>query len=120
MKKTRILNSQRNRRTRATRAKIFGAPEAPRLSVFRSNRFIYAQLINDKTGSTLASASSRELPKESRKKSKTEQAALVGALIAEKAKKLGIHKAIFDRRWYRYHGRVGAVAEGARKDGLAI
>ena len=120
MKSAHLLNSQRKHRTRATRAKVFGVPESPRFSVFRSNRFIYAQLINDKTGSTLASASSRELPKESRKKPKTEQAALVGTLIAEKARKLGIARAVFDRRWYRYHGRVSAVAEGARKAGLAI
>ncbi len=120
MKSAHDLNRKRHRRARAVRAKVFGIADRPRLSVFRSNRFIYTQLVNDEKGVTLASASSKDLSKEAHKKLKKEQAFLVGALLAEKAKKLGITKAVFDRGSYRYHGRVGAVAEGARKTGLHI
>lgn len=102
------------------RARIFGTRERPRLSVFRSNRGISAQLIDDEKGVTLTHAASRELPKEAHKQPKTDQAARVGALLAEKAVQTGIVRAVLDRRAYRYHGRVKALAEAARKAGLRI
>ena len=120
MNKARALHEVRLRRARRNRAKFFGSPEKPRLAVLRSNKSISCQLIDDVAGKTLAAASSRELPKETLKKNKTEQALLVGALIAEKAAKHKITQAVFDRRAYHYHGRVPALAEGARKGGLTI
>lgn len=120
MKTVRHLNQIRERRTKRVRAKIFGNKKVPRLAVFRSNVSVYAQLIDDGEGKTLASASSRELVKEMQKKSKTEKARAVGELIAKKARTLGIGRVLFDRRSYAYHGRVKAVAEGARHGGLKI
>ena len=113
-------NSQRIRRAHRTRAKLTGSAERPRLSIFRSNRAIYAQLIDDARQTTLAAASSAMLDASAAKKTKAEQATLVGALIAERAKKAGVSAAIFDRGSYRFHGRVKAVAEGAREAGLTI
>jgi len=91
-----------------------------RLAVFRSNKFIYAQIIDDKESHTLVSCSEKELNKKDLKEkiTKVEKASLVGELLAEKAKKAGVKKIKFDRRSYRYHGRVKALAEGARKGGL--
>ena len=120
MSKSKILNKIRQRRVKRTRAKIFGRVDFPRLSVFRSNRFIYAQLIDDEKGHTLVQASSRELKESERQKKKTEQAALVGALIGKKAAELGIKSCALDRRHYRYHGRIKELAEAARKAGLKI
>jgi large subunit ribosomal protein L18 len=91
-----------------------GTAERPRLSVFRSNKQIYAQVINDITGKTLASASSLGLEK----MPKIEQAKKVGALVAEKAKAAGVEKVVFDRNGYLYHGRVQALADAAREGGL--
>ncbi len=91
-----------------------GTAERPRLSVFRSNKQIYAQVINDITGKTLASASSLGLEK----MPKIEQAKKVGALVAEKAKAAGVDKVVFDRNGYLYHGRVQALADAAREGGL--
>lgn len=105
-------------RKRRTRAKIFGTADQPRLSVFRSNRYTYVQLINDRSACTVAAASTKELA--SKKGKKTELAKSLGELIAEKAKKLGIKTAVFSRGAYQYHGRVKAVAEGAREGGLKI
>lgn len=113
-------NKKRARRAKRVRARISGSAERPRCAVFRSNAYMYAQLIDDAKGKTLAAASTKELPAALRKKTKTEQAHALGELIAEKAIGLGVKKAVFDRRGYRYHGRVKAVAEGARKKGLAI
>lgn len=107
------------RRARRTRAKIFGTSKRPRLAVFRSNRFIYAQLIDDERGTTLLSSSSKELKREDAKPKKKD-AELVGELLARKALKKGIKNAVFDRRSYRYHGRVKTLAESARKGGLAM
>ena len=120
MKAAKQINEKRARRNRRVRAKIFGVKDAPRLAVFRSNQYIAAQLIDDGRHATIAAASSRELPKEDRKKTKTEQAASVGLLVAKRAKELGVTRARFDRRSYRYHGRVSALAEGARKGGLSL
>ncbi len=96
------------------RKKVNGTAERPRLSVFRSNKQIYAQVINDNEGKTLASASSLGLEK----LAKTEQAKKVGAILAEKAKAAGVEQVVFDRNGYLYHGRVQALAEGAREGGL--
>lgn len=96
---------------------IKGTAERPRLSVFRSNRYIYAQLIDDRAGETLAHASSHESAVEI-KGNKTEQSAKVGQLLAERAKAKGIETVVFDRAGYLYHGRVKALADGAREGGL--
>jgi len=100
------------------RKKIRGTAERPRLSVFRSNRYIYAQLIDDDAGRTLAHASSREPEIASLAVSRIERSRAVGRLIAERAKSLGITKVVFDRGGYKYHGNVRALAEGARENGL--
>ena len=96
------------------RKKIVGTAERPRLSVFRSNTQIYAQVINDKAGVTLAAASSLGFEK----MNKTEQAKKVGLLLAEKAKAAGVESVVFDRNGYLYHGRVQSLADGAREGGL--
>ncbi|MFT3680081.1 MAG: 50S ribosomal protein L18 [Ferruginibacter sp.] len=100
------------------RKKISGAAAKPRLSVFRSNADIYAQLINDESGATIASASSKDKDIQAQKVTKTEKGKLVGAAIARKASELGVTTVVFDRGGYIYHGRVKAVAEGAREGGL--
>jgi len=100
------------------RKKISGSPESPRLSVFRSNDQIYAQLIDDINGKTIAAASSADKELKKTKGNKTEKAKVVGKLIGEKAKKAGINKVVFDRGGYLYHGRVKALADAAREAGL--
>ncbi len=107
----------RIRRHVRVRKKISGTPERPRLSVFRSNRHIYAQLIDDLAGRTIVAASDMEVGSDG---TKTERARAVGRLIAERAKRAGIERAVFDRGGRLYHGRVAAVAEGAREEGLRI
>ena len=102
----------------AIRNKVSGTSEKPRLAVFRSNKQIYAQLINDLEGSTLASASSRDKSLEGTKGNKLEQATAVGKLIAVNAKYAGIDSVVFDRGGFLYHGRVKALAESAREGGL--
>lgn len=99
------------------RATVRGTAERPRLSVFRSNRFMLAQLINDVTGKTIASATSKGMKT---KGTKTAGAEFVGKAIAETAKKAGITSVVFDRGSYRYHGRVAALVEAARKEGLKV
>ncbi len=100
------------------RAKISGTASQPRLSVFRSNKDIYAQLIDDTTGTTLAAASSRQKDVATQSGTKVEKSALVGKVLAQKALALGIEKCVFDRGGYLYHGRVKSVADGAREGGL--
>ena len=100
------------------RRKISGVANKPRLSVFRSNSDIYVQLINDDNGTTIASASSREKDIAAQKVNKVEKSKLVGAAVARKANELGIKDVVFDRGGYLYHGRVKAVADGAREGGL--
>jgi large subunit ribosomal protein L18 len=100
------------------RSKISGTTQKPRLSVFRSNTEIYAQLIDDETGKTLAAANSKEKDILAQKVTKVEKSKLVGAAIARKATELGLKDVTFDRSGYLYHGRVKAVAEGAREGGL--
>lgn len=110
------------RRKRHVRKKIFGTPERPRLSVFRSNRHIYAQIIDDTAGATLASASTKtkglcdQLPSAGNRKA----AEVVGEAVAKQALGVGIKCVCFDRDRYKFHGRVKALAEGARKAGLAF
>src|SRR3982751_6371494 len=109
----------RLRRHRRVRGKIRGTAERPRLQVFGSSRGIFAQLIADDAGRTLAAASWKELPA-SFKGGKTEQAAEVGKRLAAAAKKAGVENVVFDRGGYLYHGRVKALAEGAREGGLSF
>lgn len=100
------------------RAKISGTAAKPRLSVFRSNSEIYAQLIDDTTGTTLAAASSRDKDIAAQSGTKSEKSKMVGQALARKARELSIEKAVFDRGGNLYHGRVKALADGAREGGL--
>lgn len=111
----------RARRHIRVRAKISGSAVRPRLAVFRSAKHIYAQLIDDASGKTLASAKDAEIKKVEAPEgmqAKTAKAYGVGSLLAEKAKKAGVTKAVFDRGGFAYHGRVKAIADGARAGGL--
>jgi large subunit ribosomal protein L18 len=107
---------QRLRRRRRVRAKISGTAERPRLSVFRSNRGIFAQLVDDTAGRTVAAVNWIE--PELRELGRMDQAKRAGELLAERAKSAGVETCVFDRGGYRYHGRVRALAEGARESGL--
>jgi len=109
-------NVSRQKRHAKIRSKVVGTKEMPRLNVFRSNAHIFAQIINDETAVTLASSSSVEL--KIKNGNNLEGAALVGKDIAEKAKKAKIKKVVFDRGGYLYHGRVAALANAARENGL--
>jgi large subunit ribosomal protein L18 len=111
------VREARLRRHRRVRGKVRGTAERPRLLVFRSNRGIFAQLIDDDAGKTLASASWLSLPK-SFKGDKVEQAAEVGKQLAANARKAGVETVVFDRGGYLYHGRVKALADSAREGGL--
>ncbi len=113
------VRQARERRHRRVRAKVRGTAERPRLVVFRSNRGIEAQLVDDDTGRTLAAASHLGLAK-SFKGDKTAQAAAVGKALASAAKKAGLEGCVFDRGGYLYHGRVKALADGAREGGLSF
>lgn len=106
--------ANRIRRHGRIRAKITGTAECPRLAVFRSNRFMYAQLINDETGTTLVGADSRK----AKAKTAVERAKELGTMVAEMAKAKGVTKVVFDRGGFRYQGAVVALAEGAREGGL--
>jgi large subunit ribosomal protein L18 len=107
----------RERRHRRIRGKVAGTAERPRLAVFRSNRGVFAQLIDDENGRTLAAASWLGLGKKV-ERSKSEQAAEVGKALAKAAKAAGVETCVFDRGGYLYHGRVKALADGAREGGL--
>ena len=109
----------RERRHRRVRGKVRGTVERPRLAIFRSNRGIFAQLVDDDTGKTLAGASWTGLPK-SFKGDKTEQATEVGKQLAAAAKQAGVDGVVFDRGGYLYHGRVKALADSAREGGLTF
>ena len=113
---TLTVRKARERRHKRVRTKVFGSAERPRLVVFRSNRGIEAQLVDDLEGRTLAAASWLQLKRF--KGNKTEQAAEVGKLLAQRAKEAGLATAVFDRGGYLYHGRVKALAEAAREGGL--
>jgi len=112
--KTNIVSSSRDRRRKRIRSKVIGTSERPRLSVFKSNAFIYAQIINDEDGTTLAAASSLKTSKGT----KTEAGVEVGIEIAKIAKSKGILKVVFDRGGFNYTGRIRSLAEGARQGGL--
>ena len=108
----------RLRRRRRVRAKVSGTAERPRLSVYRSNRGVFAQLIDDRAGRTLAAVNWTEA--ELRKLNGKEQAKRAGELLAERATKAGVKTCVFDRGGYQYHGRVQALADGAREKGLSF
>ena len=109
---------RRNRIKQRVRKSISGTPERPRMSVFRSNRDIYVQLIDDLAGHTLVSASSAIAEIRDQKITKSAKAAIVGKNIAEKALAAGINKVVFDRNGYLYHGRIKSLADAAREGGL--
>ena len=113
-------NERRKKRHLRVRKKVFGAPERPRLSVFRSNKHIYAQIIDDTKGHTLVAASTldKELRDKIQKTWTKEAAREVGRLIGKRALEKNIKKVVFDRGGYKYHGRVKELAEGAREAGL--
>lgn len=121
-------DDKRKRRHMRIRAKISGTPEMPRLAVFKSNSHIYVQIIDDIKGVTLAAASDAEVKKQPKpekgkkdaKSGKIGVAYEVGKLIAEKASKIGVKRAVFDRGGNQYHGRIKAVADGAREGGIKI
>jgi large subunit ribosomal protein L18 len=112
--------ASRERRHRRVRRKIRGAPQRPRLAVYRSNRHIYAQLVDDDAGRTVASASSVEADVQGTAGDKKSTAKAVGQLIARRAKDAGVERAVFDRGGRLYHGRVRSLAEGAREGGLQL
>ncbi len=114
MAKAKTSRAARIVRHRRLRQRLSGAAGRPRLNVFRSARFTYAQVIDDEKGHTLAAASTRELPKGV----KTDAAREAGKLVAERAKAKGVKSVVFDRGGYQYHGRVKALADGAREEGL--
>ena len=111
-------NARRLRVRRGIRAKITGTSERPRVSVYRSNKHIYAQVIDDTDGRTLASASSLE--NDASGKSPIEVANSVGKLVGSRAKEAGIEAVVFDRNGYRYHGRIKGLAEGVRESGIQV
>ena len=115
-----VINAPQRRlkRRRRVRAKVRGSAERPRISVFRSNRGIFAQVIDDDSGRTLAAVNWTE--SDLRDLKPTEQANRAGALLAERARAAGIESVVFDRGGYQYHGRVKALAEGARESGLTF
>ena len=102
------------------RKRLSGSGERPRMTVYRSNKQVYVQLVDDVSGQTLVSASSKEKEIASQKVNKTDQAKLVGKRLAEKAKEKGIENVVFDRNGYLYHGRVKNLADAARESGLKI
>jgi large subunit ribosomal protein L18 len=118
--KTEFKTAARERRHRRVRARVQGSSQRPRLNVYRSVTNIYAQVIDDSVGHTLVSASTidKEVAAQVEGKKKTEAAKIVGKVLAERAKQAGINTVVFDRGGYRYHGRVAALAEGAREGGL--
>lgn len=115
-----MFNKQlmRQKRHKRVRAKIQGTKKIPRLCVFRSNKHIYAQLIDDTSGKTIVSASDIKLKGKKKLKGKTQVAHEIGKLIAKNALEKNIEKIIFDRAGYKYHGRIKAIADGARESGL--
>ena len=110
--------NQRNRRHARVRAKVIGTLTVPRVSVFRSNKHVFAQLIDDGVGKTIVSSIIKPKDKSALKGNKTETASAVGEMLAKKAQDAGIGQVVFDRGGYKYHGRVKALAEGLRKGGL--
>lgn len=120
MKKNMLKTTQRQRRKRGIRKRVFGTPARPRLTIFRSSRHIYAQVIDDLKGHTLVSASTAEKNNKAEHGGNCDAAKLIGKAIAERAKDKGIATVTFDRNGFRYHGRVRAIAEAAREGGLTF
>jgi large subunit ribosomal protein L18 len=118
MDKQKSKQLKHNRRQKRVRAKISGAPECPRLTVFKSNCYVFAQIIDDTRGVTLASMHSKPLMKGSKEKNGEPVEFRLGKALAEVARKNDIKRVVFDRNGYQYHGRVKDVAEGARAGGL--
>ena len=118
MNRIELKSHKRIRRKRGLRKRIFGVPDKPRLTVFRSAKHIYVQVIDDLTGRTLASASTVDKTGKIAKGGNCKAASQVGAAIAERAKKAGVEAIVFDRNGFRYHGRIKALADAARKGGL--
>jgi large subunit ribosomal protein L18 len=116
MEKSKLKTLRRSRRRTGIRKRLYGSPERPRLSIFRSAKHLYAQVIDDQAGRTLAEASTVSAKVE--KGSNVEAAAKVGQAIAEKAKAAGVERVAFDRNGFRYHSRVKALADAAREGGL--
>jgi large subunit ribosomal protein L18 len=119
-KGTAVKTRARMRRQLRGRKKIFGAPERPRLVVTRSARHISAQVVDDTAGRTLASASSMETALRTAAGDKSDKAKQVGGLLADRAKAAGVERVVFDRAGYKYHGRIAALADGARDGGLGF
>jgi large subunit ribosomal protein L18 len=119
MIKKQSRDALRRKRHARLRLRVIGSEDRPRLSVFRSTRFIYAQVIDDSTGRTLAAASSREAALAAGS-GKVAAAEAVGRALAERARRAGVTHVVFDRGGYRYHGRVRSLAEGARQGGLDL
>jgi large subunit ribosomal protein L18 len=111
-------DARRLRIKKGIRKKVYGTPERPRLTVYRSNQNIYAQIVNDDEGKTIVSASSRVKALAEFQGNKTQVSEAVGKILAEKAKAAGVEKVVFDRNGFKYHGRVKALADGARAGGL--
>ena len=120
MSKVNLRKSKREKRKLRVRKKIFGFPESPRLSVFRSNNYCYAQVIDDTVGKTLVSLSLNDIKDIHEKRTKAEASFEIGKVIAQKAKEAKIKAVVFDRSGYKYHGRVKQIAEGAREGGLKL
>ena len=118
MPTARSRSAARQKRHSRLRLRVAGSVERPRLAVFRSINQIYAQVIDDTTGHTLASASSMEASLRGSGSTKTERAKQVGSLIGDRAKAAGVDRVVFDRAGFKYHGRIRALAEGARESGL--
>ncbi len=116
MEKTQYKQTKRVVRHNRIRAKVTGTAERPRLAIYRSNRFVYAQLINDMVGKTLAAADTRS----QKSGTLTEKAVAVGTVIAEKAKAAGVKEVVFDRGGFRYQGSIAALADAARAAGLVF
>ena len=119
MEKTKAKKQKRDRRQKRIRSRVEGTAVRPRLAVFKSNRYVSAQVINDETGTTVAQVCSRNVA-EAKGKNMTEGAKIVGKLVAEKAKATGVESVVFDRGGYIFTGIVAALAEGAREGGLVF
>lgn len=120
MSKVILRKTNRGRRKLRVRKKVSGTKAMPRLTVFRSNKYVYGQIIDDRARKTVVSLSSNDVKKIHEGKTKADAALAVGEALAAKAKEAKIKKVVFDRNGYRYHGRVKNVAEGARKGGLSL
>jgi large subunit ribosomal protein L18 len=118
MTKVASRGAARQKRHDRIRLRLEGSESRPRLAVFRSNIHIYAQVIDDGTGKTLAAASTVEKELRGSKQTKTEEAAVIGRLIAERARTAGVERVVFDRAGFRYHGRIKSLADAAREAGL--